>query len=412
MDNPYLEVCRLMREIGSLLEIERRYPAQHMVERFLEADKTIVFRASLKRDDGTTDVFPCYRIQHSDVLGPYKGGLRFHPATDLESLKALAILMTLKGPVVDVPFGGAKGGVTVDPDALSKPEFERLVRKYTHRLVNDLGPLQDIPSPEVGAGEREMAWVYDEYRKHRADARSVVTGKPLSLGGSHGRRDAIGNSVVFAAVEALKTHGPDEPAVAIQGFGAVGRPAALACARHGLRVVAVADSGGAVCRADGLDVDALVRHKEESGSVSGFPDAEPLGDVLACDCDVLLPCALENAITEENVDGVRAGLIVEGANGPVSPVADAQLEERGVFVVPDILANSGGTVVSYYEWVQNREGFYWDEEEVTRRLSARIRRAFSRVQAYSGARQLSYRKAAYCLALDRVLTAMELRGVQ
>ncbi|MBN1672058.1 MAG: Glu/Leu/Phe/Val dehydrogenase [Kiritimatiellae bacterium] len=406
------DVRQLVTEVGALLEIEKRYPKQNMVERFLEPDKIIQFRASLKRDDGSVDFYRCYRIQHSDMLGCYKGGIRFHLCVDLDEVQALATWMSLKTALVGIPFGGAKGGISVNTRDLSVHELERLVRKYTHRLVNDIGPSCDIPAPDVGTSEREMAWIYDEYRKHKEIARGCVTGKPIELGGSLGRRAATGNGVVFTMLEAMRDFGLTEPRVAVQGFGKVGAHAALACHEHGIRVVAVSDALGGVGNPDGLDVPALMDHMVLNRSVSTFPDAEPIEDLLTCDCEILLPCALESVINRHNAAKIQARLIVEGANGPTMLEADAVLEERGVRVVPDILANAGGVIVSYYEWVQNREGFYWEEKDVNERLHKRMTDAYAKVRDCARERKLSLRKAAYCLALDRILSAMHLRGAQ
>jgi len=412
MSSPLADVQKLIREIGARLEIDARYPGQNLVERFLIPDKIIQFRASLKRDSGSVDLYRCYRVQHSDMLGCYKGGIRFHPQVDMEEVQALALWMALKTALVDIPFGGAKGGISVDPTTLTINELERLVRKYTHRLVNDIGPSSDIPAPDVGTSEREMAWIYDEYRKHREVARGCVTGKPVELGGSQGRRAATGTGVVFCMLEAMADLGIQEPTVAVQGFGNVGSFAALGCHERGIRVVAAADVRGAVHNPAGLDVPALVQHVKATGSVLGFAGSRPIDDVITCACDILLPCALEGVIQADNAARIQARLIVEGANGPTSLAADAVLTERGISVVPDILANAGGVIVSYYEWVQNREGFYWDEDEVLQRLHKKITKAYARTREYAAAHGLSLRHAAYCIALEKIVRGMHLRGAQ
>lgn len=412
MSAPLKDVEKLIIEIGEMLELNKRYPDQHMIERFLISEKIIQFRASLKRDSGAVDFYRCYRVQHNDTLGCFKGGLRFHKSVNLDEVRALAIWMSLKTALVGVPFGGAKGGVAVSRDELSKNELERLVRKYTHTLVNDIGPSSDIPAPDVGTSEQEMAWIYDEYRKYHEIARGCVTGKPVDLGGSLGRRAATGNGVVFAMLEAIRVLGMDEPDVAIQGFGNVGSNAALSCHRNGIRVVAVADEFGAIYNAAGIDIPALVKYTKTSSSVAGFAGCELLDDIITCKCDVLLPCAMEGAITIDNASDVRARLVVEGANGPTTLEADEILSERGVIVVPDILANAGGVIVSYYEWVQNREGFYWKEHEINEQLHEKIVDAYKRVQQYSAENGVSLRKAAYCIALGKITKAMALRGVQ
>ena len=411
--NPFEGVTKLIRHIGNHLRIDERFPDENIVERFLMPEKVIFFRLSLKRDSGKIDFFPCYRVQHSDMLGPYKGGVRFHPDVDLDEVKALAVWMTLKTALVGIPFGGAKGGIGVDPETLSGNELERLVRKYTSRLVSDIGPFVDIPAPDVGTGEREMAWIYDEYRKYHADARSVVTGKPIALGGSKGRAASTGDGVVYCMLEAVKNLKLKDPSVAIQGFGKVGSAAALQCARNNIRVVAVNDIKGGVHNPDGLDIPALVRYSGKKGSVTGFPGGTPLvDDIIAYPCEILLPCAMELVITEVNAHTIMAKLVVEGANGPTQLEADSILAEKGICVVPDILANAGGVIVSYYEWVQNREGFYWEEEEITDRLFKKITGSFAEVNEWAERQNMTLREAAYCIALDKIAESMYLRGAQ
>jgi glutamate dehydrogenase (NAD(P)+) len=408
----YENAVALIRETADLLQVNQRHPGLQLVERFEMPDKIIMFRSTLQRDDGTMTCHLCYRIQHNDILGPYKGGIRFHPQVDLEEVKALALWMTLKTALVDIPFGGAKGGIAVDPKTLTAAELERLVRKYTHRLVNDISPNIDIPAPDMGTGQREMAWIYDEYRKHREVARAVVTGKPVEIGGSLGRREATGRGVVCAMLEAVYDLGLKDYSVAIQGFGNVGSHAALDLEARGIRVVGVQDITGGVYRARGLNISDLVRHHQETGGVRGFPGGEPLASAIACPCDVLLPCAMENAVTEDNASAVQARLIVEGANGPTTTAADRILARKGVTVVPDILANAGGVIVSYFEWVQNREGFYWEEDEVNNRLFQRLRKAYSRVKDLAQQKKITLRQASYCLALDKIFRATVARGAQ
>jgi glutamate dehydrogenase (NAD(P)+) len=346
------------------------------------------------------------------MLGPYKGGIRFHPQVDLDEVKALSLWMTLKTALVEIPFGGAKGGISVDPASLTISELERLVRKYTHRLVNDISPNIDIPAPDMGTSSREMAWIYDEYRKHREVARAVVTGKPVEIGGSLGRKEATGRGVVCAMMEAVKDLNLMDFTVSVQGFGNVGSHAALDCEARGIKVVAIGDVAGNLYSAQGINVSALVKYREQTGGIKGFPGAEAVADVITCPCDVLLPCAIENAIRVDNAERIQAKLIVEGANGPTTPEADAILKRKGVLVVPDILANAGGVIVSYFEWVQNREGFYWEEEEVNQRLFQRLQKAYRRVRDFAAEKKVTQRQAAYCLALDKVFRATVARGVQ
>ncbi len=409
---PLEDAHELVKKTCELLEIEKRFPGQTLVERFLIPDKEILFRASVKLDDGNVKYFHCCRIQHNDALGPYKGGVRFHLKVDADEVKALAMWMSLKTAVVNIPFGGAKGGVTVDPKALSVNEMERLVRKYTTCLVNDISPALDIPAPDVGTGAREMAWMYDEYRKHVSNALGVVTGKPISTGGSMGRAGATGNGVVHVMVHALKDMNLKDPAIAIQGYGKVGGQVARACHALGLRVVAVSDVQGSIGNKKGMDISALDSWWKTHETVKGFPESEPVDDALESDCDVLLPCALESVLNRNNASRIKASLIVEGANGPTTSDADAIFADRGITVVPDILANSGGVIVSYFEWVQNREGFYWKEEEVNNRMKQRLSDAWLKVREESRSRGVTLRQAAYCLALDKILETTFIRGVQ
>ncbi len=412
MGNVFENTMKQIERTAKMVGIDQRYPGSQFVERMREPDKVIMFRATLLKDSGEIEVFLCYRVQHSDVLGPYKGGIRLSPLVDLEEVKALAIWMTMKTALVDIPFGGAKGGIAVNPRTLSEPETERLVRKYAHRLVNDIGPNIDVPAPDMGTGSREMAWIYDEYRKHCDATPAVVTGKPVELGGSEGRMAATGNGVVCVMNQAVEEMGLKDYSVAIQGFGNVGRSAALSLSSRGVRIVGIADVTGAVYNANGLDIDGLCDHVDSAGGVTGFSGGQLLGDIITCECDVLLPCAVENVIRADNACDVKAGLVVEGANGPTTPEADQALAERNVIVVPDILANAGGVIVSYFEWVQNREGFYWDEQMVNDSLYKRLEKAYRRVVQEAREKDYSLRDAAYCLALDKVARATIARGIQ
>jgi glutamate dehydrogenase/leucine dehydrogenase len=411
--NVFGNAIGLIEKTADILNFNKRFHGMEIIDRIKIPDKVIMFRATIQLDTGPLKVFNCYRIQHSDVLGPYKGGIRFHPEVDLDEVKALALWMSLKTSLVDIPYGGAKGGITVDPRTLTITELERLVRKYTSRLVNDIGPNIDIPAPDMGTSAREMAWIYDEYRKYRDVARGVVTGKPIALGGSLGRKEATGRGVVCTMLEAVNELGLKDYTVAVQGFGNVGSHAALDVYQRGIKVVAVADITGSVHNPKGLDIPAMIRHRDATGGIKDFPGGQPIDDDVACyPCDVFLPCAKENMITADNAGAVKAKLIVEGANGPTTPEADEILDKRRVFVVPDILANAGGVIVSYFEWVQNREGFYWDEEEVNTQLFNRLRKAYLRTKKYSLEKKMSMRQAAYCLALEKIVKSMIDRGVQ
>jgi len=412
MANVLENAISLVEKTADILNFNKRFHGQEIIERLRIPDKVIMFRASVQLDRGGLKVFTCYRVQHSDILGCYKGGIRFHPDVDLDEVKALALWMSLKTSLVGIPYGGAKGGITVDPKTLSVTELERLVRKYTSRLVSDIGPNIDIPAPDMGTGAREMAWIYDEYRKYRDVARGVVTGKPIALGGSLGRKEATGRGVVCTMLEAVKDLGLKNYTVGVQGFGNVGAHAALDCFERGIKVVAILDITGAACNPEGLNVPEMVKYRDQTGGIEGFPGGKPFEDIVSYPCDVFLPCAKENMITEENAASVKAKLIVEGANGPTTPEADKILEERKIVVVPDILANAGGVIVSYFEWVQNREGFYWEEEDVNTRLFNRLRKAYAAVKEMTAAKKVSFRQAAYCIALEKIVQAMISRGVQ
>lgn len=405
-------IIDLVKDVSGKLDFDTRYPGERMFERITISDKIIRFKAIVQMDDGTMMLFQCYRVQHSDSLGPYKGGTRLHPTVDMEEVKTLARLMTLKTALVDVPFGGGKGGIVVDPSELSESETERLIRKYTHRILNDIGPNIDIPAPDVNSGEREMAWIYDEYRKYREAARGVVTGKPIELGGSIGRRGATGKGVVAIMMEAARDLGIEKPTVTIEGFGNVGIFAAMELDHKGLKVVAVKDTSGTVANPDGLDVTALVNYKAKNKHVKDFPGGESVDDIVSYPADVYLPCALSHSVNMDNAHSVAAKLIVEGANAPVDIAAEPILKEKGVTIAPDILANAGGVIVSYFEWAQNREGFYWSEHLVNERLLDRLSKAYARVKLYSDENGVSLREAAYSIAMEKVAHAMHSRGAQ
>lgn len=409
---PLDNVIGKIHELARKLEFDTVYPGEKMFERLAVADKIIRFKAIIQMDDGTLSVFQCYRVQHSDTLGPYKGGTRLHLSVDMDEVKALATLMTLKTALVDVPFGGGKGGISVDPKTLSESEVERLIRKYTRRLLNDIGPNVDIPAPDVNTSSREMAWIYDEYRKSNKDAKGVVTGKPVELGGSLGRKEATGNGVVTIMMEAIKDIGLKNPTVSIEGFGNVGSQAARDLESRGFKVVAVKDSSGSVVNPDGLSIPELIAHKKKTGIVSSFIGGQPAKDIIDYPADVFIPAGLSHTITKDNAHKVAAKLIVEGANAPVSMDAEQILYKRGVDIIPDILANAGGVIVSYFEWVQNREGFYWDEKAVNERLNKKLVDAYKAVKDYSTEKKVSLRDAAYCIALEKIAHAMHARGVQ
>jgi glutamate dehydrogenase (NAD(P)+) len=369
----------------------------------------------VRRDDGSLSVHIGYRVQHNGARGPYKGGVRFHPSADLEEVRALASLMTWKTALVGVPFGGAKGGVQVDPTGFSQTELERLSRRYFGQIAHIIGPNRDIPAPDMNTNAQVMSWFMDEYGRRRGHTTQIVTGKPLALGGSEGREAATGRGVVQVmdrAVEVRELGVPRDLTVAIQGFGNVGSWAARLADEKGYRIVAVSDMYGAVHHPDGLDVPALVAHVNESGSVVDFAGSEPMDPaaLLTADVDVLVPAAVGEVITHHNADDVRASIIVEAANNPVTPVADAALTERDVLIVPDILANAGGVVGSWLEWTQSfGAGYLGDHVEQV--IASKLRLAFGRVAALGDSRGLSLRDAALALGVQTVADAHLARGL-
>ena len=378
--------------------------------------KEIIVHIPVRLDDGRLEVFTGYRVQHSIARGPAKGGVRFAPDVTLDEVRALAAWMTWKCAVVNIPFGGAKGGVICDPRLLSDFELERITRRYTAEILPVIGPERDVPAPDVNTNEQTMAWIMDTYSMHVGHtATAVVTGKPLDLGGSRGRLEATGRGCMLVALQALKRFGirPEDARVVIQGFGNVGGMAARLMAQAGFRVVSILEIDGAVHNPHGLDIPGLMAHRKETGSITGFPQAEDIdpAEAMFLDCDVLLPAAKENVITSQNAARVRARILCEGANGPSTPVADQILAANGVFVIPDILANAGGVTVSYFEWVQDRQGFFWNEELVNQRLEEIMVENFGRVVDYAGKHGVNNRIAAYMLALDRVAFAIKLRGI-
>ena len=372
----------------------------------------------LYRDDGSLMTFTGYRVQHNGARGPFKGGIRFSPIVDVHEVRALAETMTYKTALVNIPFGGGKGGVNVDPRELSERELEHVTRRYVSRIHLILGPMRDVPAPDMGTNAQTMAWIVDQYGRQHGYSPAVVTGKPLELGGSPGREQATGRGVVLVGLQAARDalgKAPSELRVAVQGFGNVGKNAALLFAEQGCTLVALSDhTGGYVCP-EGFDVDDVVRYAAQNdGMLRGYdaPGVEAVGheDFMGVDCDMLVPAAIESAIHDENVASVKAQIVVEGANLPVTPEADAALAERGVLVVPDILANAGGVIVSYFEWSQNFQQFRWAEKEVNDRLEGIILPAYHDVVAKQKTLGCTMREAAFALAIDRVVTAEKLRG--
>ena len=381
-----------------------------------EARRATIVKLPVQMDDGSFRVFTGYRVQHSIIRGPAKGGIRYHPDVNLDEVTALAAWMTWKCAVVGIPFGGGKGGVACDPSKMSKGELERLTRRYTADMIDVIGPESDVPAPDVNTNEQTMAWIMDTYSMHaRHTVTSVVTGKPLELGGSAGRREATGRGVLFVVREAARKLGMSLKGakVVVQGFGNVGSVAADLLAKDGALIVGVSDVKGGVQNPAGLDLPALMRHLAERKTVAGFPGGTPVDGkkILEVKCDILIPAALENQITHVNASRISARIIAEGANGPTTHQADKILNKAGVMVIPDILANSGGVTVSYFEWVQDRQGYFWREAEVNERLEHIMVTAFNDVARMSEEHKVSLRVAAFMLAIKRVVDAIQLRGV-
>ncbi len=378
--------------------------------------KEITIYIPVVMDNGAIEVFVGYRVQHSLVRGPGKGGIRFSPDVTLDEIRALASWMTWKCAVVNIPFGGAKGGVICDPEKLSRRELEAITRRYTAELLADLGPERDVPAPDLGTDEQVMAWVMDTYSMHvRQATTAVVTGKPIELGGSRGRREATGRGCLIACDRALRKLGRKrtQQRVVIQGFGNVGSVTAKLMHEAGYKIVGVSDVHGGLYNPKGIDVPKLLEHVQQAQQVPGLVGCDAVGadEVLYLECDILVPAAVENVITSRNADRIQATIIVEAANGPTTALADEILEEKKIFVVPDILANAGGVTVSYFEWVQDRMGYFWTEAMVNERLEQMMVASFDDVSAYAERHNVSLRIAAYMLAIDRVAFALKLRGL-
>ena len=369
----------------------------------------------VRRDTGEIEVYLGYRVQHDNARGPFKGGVRFHPSAEIEEMRALASLMTWKSALVDIPFGGAKGGIEVDVSDFSSNELEHLTRTYVRRISRIIGPTTDIPAPDMYTDAQVMAWFLDEYEQINGYAPAVVTGKPIPLGGSPGRNEATGRGAIVVLAEAIRDLqlAPTETTVAIQGFGNVGSWAARLAALAGFQVVAVSNIEGCLYNGDGLDVEAVAEHCAAYGAFKNFDGAEviPRDDILALPVDVLIPAALGGVIHAMNYEKIEAQIILEGANHPVTPWADARLAERGVLVIPDILANAGGVTVSYFEWVQNMQHFRWTEAQVNERLKSRLVDAYQAVAKVAEARSCTLREAAFVIAVERVAEASALRGM-
>src|SRR5687767_2673491 len=370
----------------------------------------------IQMDDGRIEVFTGYRVQHSIARGPAKGGIRFSPDVNLDEIRALAAWMTMKCAVVNIPFGGAKGGVKCDPHNLSERELEKITRRYTSEILEILGPEKDVPAPDMNTNERVMAWIMDTYSMHaRQTVTAVVTGKPASLGGSRGRREATGRGVMIMCQQASKLLGFDlkDTRVVVQGFGNVGSVSAMLLNRLGCKIVGVSDIQGGIYNENGLDVDAVIQHIQKNRFLRGFSGAQEVDNqtLLELPCDILIPAALEGQITANNAAKIQAKVICEGANGPTSIEGEKILDERGVIVIPDILANAGGVTVSYFEWVQDRMGYFWREDVVNERLQDKMVASFNDLCRYADAHAVDTRTAAYMLAIDRVAYDTRMRGI-
>ncbi|HHW57405.1 MAG TPA: Glu/Leu/Phe/Val dehydrogenase [Clostridia bacterium] len=377
--------------------------------------KVIEVSIPVKMDDGSVRVFTGFRAQHNNVIGPTKGGIRFHPNVNADEVKALAIWMTFKCSVVGIPYGGGKGGVAVKPKELSKEELERLSRAFIDAIYDEIGPNKDIPAPDVNTNSQIMGWMLDEYNKiSRKNNPGVITGKPLSVGGSKGRVAATGLGVAITVRELAKKMGLELKGakVAVQGFGNVGSYTALILQKYGAKIVAISNSRTCIYSEKGIDVEKLIEYREKTENIAGFADTKelPKEEIFTLDVDIFVPAALENVITSQNADEIKAKIVAEGANGPTTPEADEILDKKGIVVIPDILANAGGVTVSYFEWVQNFYGFYWTEEEVLKREEQLMVDAFNSVYEISRQYNVNMRTAAYMLSIKRVAEAMKAKG--
>jgi glutamate dehydrogenase (NAD(P)+) len=409
--NPWLAAAARFDEAALRLKLD-----DGMCKILRTPTKELTVNIPVALDDGRLEVFTGYRVQHSLARGPAKGGIRFSPDVTLDEVRALASWMTWKCAVVNIPFGGGKGGVICDPNILSELELEKLTRRYTSEIMDFIGPERDVPAPDVNTNEKIMAWIMDTYSMHqRHTTTGVVTGKPMALGGSRGRPEATGRGCMMVTLKALQQLGilHDRARVVIQGFGNVGGMAAKLMSAMGFHIVAIVEYDGAVYNPHGLDIAALQKHRHETGSITGFAGGEAMDktEAMFLDCDVLIPAATENVITSQNADRVRCKILCEGANGPTTPLADLILADKNVFVIPDILANAGGVTVSYFEWVQDRQGFFWNEQLVNSRLQEIMDESFDAVVQFAEKHHVNNRIAAYMLALDRVANAIRLRGI-
>lgn len=413
--------------------LDKENPFESMMERFDTAakilglddgiykylkspSKQVITSVPIIMDDGSIEVFEGYRIIHNDILGPSKGGIRYAPDISLDEIKALAAWMTWKCAIVNIPFGGAKGGIKCDPSKLSMHELEKLTRRFTANLLDVFGPERDIPAPDMNTNEQTMAWIMDTYSMHsKRSVTAVVTGKPMIIGGSQGRREATGRGVMIVSIAALQKLGikPETATAVIQGFGNVGSVAAQLLYEHKVRIIGLSDVNSAIFNSKGLVVPQVIDYVEKNKSLAGFPDAEVISneELLELECDLLVPAAKEDQIRSKNASRLNCKIIAEGANGPTTAKADPILQEKGILVIPDIIANAGGVTVSYFEWVQDRMGFFWTLERVNTRLDRMMREAFVNVYKTAAKYDVSLRIGAYIFAIDKVAKTLKLRGI-
>lgn len=410
-DNPFESMMQRFDEAAARLNLD---PNIYKILRWPNREITIYIPVMM--DDGNYQVFTAYRVQHNFARGPAKGGVRYSPDVNLDEVRALASWMTWKCAVVNIPFGGAKGGIICDPREMSPTEIERLTRRYTAELLDFIGPERDVPAPDMNTNEQTMAWMMDTYSMHaRHTVTAVVTGKPIEIGGSRGRKEATGRGLLFVCNEACKKFGlrVNDTRVVVQGAGNVGGTAALLMHQDGYKVIGIADITGSIYNPNGLDVPGVLAYLKENKTVEGYTEAEPIAhdELLELECEILMPAATENQITTHNADRIRCRILAEGANGPTTADADEIVSAKSIFVIPDILANAGGVTVSYFEWVQDRMGFFWNEKTVNNRLHEIMVSSFNDVVGFADKYQVNTRLAAYMLAIDRVAYDTRLRGI-
>ncbi|HXU09235.1 MAG TPA: Glu/Leu/Phe/Val dehydrogenase [Blastocatellia bacterium] len=410
-DNPFESMMHRFDEAATRLNLD---PNIYKILRWPNREITIYIPVMM--DDGNYQVFTAYRVQHNFARGPAKGGVRYSPDVNLDEVRALAAWMTWKCAVVNIPFGGAKGGIICDPREMSPTEIERLTRRYTAELLDFIGPERDVPAPDMNTNEQTMAWMMDTYSMHaRHTVTAVVTGKPIEIGGSRGRKEATGRGLLFVCNEACKKFGlrVNDTRVVVQGAGNVGGTAALLMHQDGYKIIGIADITGSIYNPNGLDVPGVLAYLKENKTVEGYTEAEPIpnDELLELECEILMPAATENQITTHNADRIRCRILAEGANGPTTADADEIVSAKSIFVIPDILANAGGVTVSYFEWVQDRMGFFWNEKTVNNRLHEIMVSSFNDVVGFADKYQVNTRLAAYMLAIDRVAYDTRLRGI-